>query len=259
MRVLTVPDCHVEPGQNLSRFDLLSYFIVDHRPDYIVFMGDFSSMSALSRWDMNKRAKMEGRRFQLDIASANTALDMSLAGLDRYNAHRRALKERQYRPELYFLMGNHEDWANQYMEMNPEMSGLLDVAENLLLEERGFSVVPYRGRLTIKGVTFCHAPQHEGNSLISGVNVPRKGLARHSGSLVHAHTHRWEMHHMRRLDDKELSMALSVGCFFEETPSYAKGAEPSWWAGLTLLNIYNHKEFDTEQWSMHRLKEAYGD
>ena len=60
---LVVPDAHVGPGQDLSRFDALSKLINDRFPSRIIFMGDFVTVEALSNWDLQKSGVMEGKRY----------------------------------------------------------------------------------------------------------------------------------------------------------------------------------------------------
>ena len=59
---LVIPDAHVEPDQDLIRFSKLGNFITEHRPDNIVFLGDFVSLDSLSAWDLGKSGQKEETR-----------------------------------------------------------------------------------------------------------------------------------------------------------------------------------------------------
>ncbi|MFW9929295.1 MAG: methylated-DNA--[protein]-cysteine S-methyltransferase, partial [Candidatus Thorarchaeota archaeon] len=84
-----------------------------------------------SAWDLNKRAKMEGRRYPLEIKAGNTALDlMETAFKSEFNRKRKS-KKKAYYPKIVYLMGNHEDRVRRYLEYNPELQGAFSIEEDL--------------------------------------------------------------------------------------------------------------------------------
>src|ERR1017187_4025055 len=71
---LVVPDAHVKPGEDLTRFSKLGNLITDKKPDHIVLMGDFVTLESLSAWDLGKAGKMEGKRYSEDCKAGIQAI-----------------------------------------------------------------------------------------------------------------------------------------------------------------------------------------
>ena len=156
--VLVLGDFHVTDNQNLSRFKVISRFIVEHSPEYIVLMGDFMTFQCLSAWDMDKRARMEGQRYELEIKAGNDALDLLFSELTALNKRRRSGKHKQYKPKLVYIMGNHEDRLTRYLDFDPTFKGWVGVEKDLKLKKRGFEVIPYRRYYYLDDVGFTHIP-----------------------------------------------------------------------------------------------------
>ena len=127
MNILCVGDAHVTNDQDLSRFHVLSRFIIKYKPDTIVLMGDFLTLNCLSAWDRNKRAKMEGRRYHKEIEAGNRALDYTFEDTAVFNRERRRSRKKLYQPTVVYLEGNHEDRLTRYLDNDPTFAGHVSV------------------------------------------------------------------------------------------------------------------------------------
>lgn len=253
MRVLLLPDAHVQPGQDLSRFARLGRLILDRRVDVVCQLGDFVSMESLSHWNEAKRLTMEGQRYRADVDAGNQALDLLLQPLLEHNQRQRRLKMAQYRPEWIWLLGNHEDWCAQYVEKNPQMAGFVDIARDLRLRERGMTVIPYRESHQIEGVIFSHSPINAAGKPCSGKHALLRSSELSHRSTVFGHTHRWEALNVMRHGAETISQFLSAGMFAAGVDAYAHGTPCNWWRGVTILEIWAPGRFDAEQVSLERL------
>ena len=256
-KILCVPDCHVEPDTNLNRFHLVGDYIVKEKPTHIILMGDFVSLSSLSHWDNDKKLTMEGRRYTKDIQAANVALDNIMAPyqsyVDKCNTYWKIGRDKVYRPTWIYLMGNHEQWFLRYVEQNPQMQGHVDIINDLALLRRGFQIVPYKRYIDVDDILFTHAPINAAGQPVGGKYALHRALELTAKSIVFAHTHRWEQAAIHRHAGGNLIQALTCGCFFDATPSYAEGSLHSYWKGLAVLRTYGKGNFDAEQISMSRL------
>lgn len=255
--VLVIGDSHVDDEQSLDRFDALGNLIVDRRPEYIVSIGDFISFHCFSGWDRPYRLKMEGRRREKEMVAGNLALDKLLGPMTKLNKRFKLSKKGQYKPELIYIEGNHEEWEQRYLDENPELVGTVDYKKDLGLEERGFIHIPYREYCMINGVGFTHVPMNKMNRPITGVRIMRTALDSHSMPVVFGHTHDLKIEGQHRLGSEHYQQALNVGCFFEHVDEYAQGSKTDYWRGVTLLHMYSPERFDIEMISMSRLKEMY--
>ena len=256
-KILLIGDSHVDDEQSLDRFDITSDFILDEKPDYIISIGDFLTLNCLSAWDKDKRKKMEGKRYYKEIAAGNDALDRLTAGIEKENERRRKNKEKQYKPELVFIMGNHCDRLDRYLERDPTFEGHVSIEKDLQLYERGFTVIPYREYYYINGIGFTHIP-HNKTSPISGADITRKAQMVTVSSVVFGHTHEQHLSHVHKEGMPHLQDTYCCGCFFDKKEDYVHGCMTSYWRGLSILHNWKQGRFDVESWSLGRLERKYG-
>jgi predicted phosphodiesterase len=261
---MLIPDSHVQ-SQNLSRFDALGKAILTEKPDYIIQMGDFLSLSSLSHWDMSKKLQMEGRRYRADIDAGKDAIRRMFAPLKEYQAKWQGQWklgfDKMYKPEIIWIEGNHERWLRKYVEQNPQLDGHMDVIEDLQLKTSlpisNLKIVPYKEYAEINGVLFTHAPIAANGQPTSGKYALARASDITSMSMVFGHTHRWEALNIHRHGSNELIQLLTCGCFFDAPDDYMEGCAHNYWKGITLLDIWDYGRFDTTQLSLDRLYRAF--
>lgn len=252
-----MPDSHVNREQDLTRFKKLGNLIVEEKPDIIISTGDFVSLDSISYWDSSKKLKLEGRRYSLDIESGNNALDLLEDPLNKLQYSQKKNKSKQYKPDKYFLKGNHELRLERYIEINPQMEGAINVEEDLRLYERGWNIIPYKHYLELNGILFTHVPVGANHTPISGKYGIHSALDLLSKSCVFGHFHRLETANKMRHGSTEIIQALTCGCFFEGTDDYAEGGCNSYWRGVILLDVFKPGRFDINTISMEKLYECY--
>lgn len=236
MRILCFADGHVEPDQDLSHFSKLGQFIVDERPDVVIDLGDFVSMSAVSHWDASKKLAMEGRRYQKDIEAGRTAIENLVQPLYRLQDRLVTQKKKIYNPRLIHMDGNHEAWVHKYVEQNPVLDGSMDLWKDLGITDH-FECLKYKSVLNIGGVNFMHAPLCGNDSPISGMHVASKALQRFSGHVVFGHYHRLEVENVTRIDSR-CTRAISVPMFSNTRPHYLSPSTPvNITTGFLMLDI----------------------
>lgn len=226
IKTLLFSDSHVEPDQDLTRFDALGELIIQERPDYIIDMGDSVSLSSISHWDMNKKLKMEGERYKADIDAGRESYDRLFRPLEKLQRTFRKQKSKIYRPQFDKMDGNHEGWVDRYLEQNPSMSGYINLSRDLGLTERGIIPYPYRERLFRHAINYMHAPLAGNDQPISGLHVPYKALGRFNNHIAFGHYHRFEVATTRRTDHDSPIRAISCPCFFDGQPHYLSPNAP---------------------------------
>lgn len=255
---LLVPDAHVSPDQDLSRFARAGQLIIERKPTRIILMGDFLTLESLSNWDLNRAGVMEGRRYQGDIAAGNMALDFMLTPLRLLQERQRRLKEKVYRPRIVYLYGNHEDRLLRYLDTRAELKEHLNLEEDLNLMDHGITdIIPYRQGIEFDGVNFTHAPMNAANQAVSGRYAIHRAAEMTAQSLVFAHTHRRENVNFYRHGADNITQVLMCGAFFEHTDAYAYGGLNSYWRGLCILTHWSKGRFDVEDISLERLRSLY--
>lgn len=261
-RVLVVGDAHVDEKQQangeLNRFTALGRKVAAEQPDVIITIGDFLSLNCLSNWDRNKRYKMEGLRYHLEVAAGNEALDKLQQPVIELNKRLRKSKQSLYQPRWIFVAGNHEDRLRRYLDTDPTFLGSVDIAKDLKLRERGFEYVQYMDVVDINGVSFTHIPISGMGKPITNPTVAQKALKLFAGSVVFGHTHTLDHCAEHRHGALHLNQALAVGCFFYHIDDYALGSKTDYWRGVVDLDIYGENRFDFSTTSLSSLMSKYG-
>lgn len=258
-KILVIGDCHVDDEQSLDRFDLLGKFIVKHKPTHIVFIGDFLTLNCLSAWDKDKRLKMEGKRYKAEIDAGNEALDRTFAPMLEYNKERRKRKEKQYKPKLIYIEGNHEDRLTRYLERDPTFLGWVDIANNLKLKQRGFEFISYREYCYIGGIGFTHIPFNKINP-ISGQDITRKASMVTVDSVVFGHCFSSDTELLTDDGWRSMSYFENGGCRPVATMNKdTKAIEFQSHSGFYKYNNYNKLiHFKNQQSLDHLVTEDHG-
>lgn len=202
--IIILPDIHLSDGQPHKDYEVVKRFIKQNRSDEIILLGDFMDVSSLSAWDISKRRKMEGRRYEKECEEANRELDFL----------------QKYTKKITFIEGNHEDRVERYIDFNPEMEGLIEVEKKLHLKERGIKYIPLNELYKVGNMYFTHGiyinQYHAMKHLIRlGCNV----------CYGHSHSTQTAMMNMRMLKPHQ---AYALGCLCGHSPDYMKGKPSNW-------------------------------
>jgi hypothetical protein len=153
---VVIPDTQAKPGVPTDHLNWIGQYIVDHlsgRPNVkILHLGDHADMPSLSSYDKGRKS-MEGRRVAADIDSANEAFEILNSALIESNLGKKA--DRQWWPERYILLGNHEDRITRATEADAQLDGLLSL-DSLNYEDLGWHVQPFLKPLFLDGVGYAH-------------------------------------------------------------------------------------------------------
>jgi hypothetical protein len=255
---LVIPDSHAKPNVSNNRFDLLGRLIVDLKPDVIINIGDMADMESLCMYDVGKKS-FEGRRYKKDIAAVIDAQEKMFYYLDEYNDKQRRLKQKQYKPELHFCLGNHEERINRVVELQPQLEETISI-KDLRYEEFGWTLHPFKSPVAIDGILYSHYfTSGIMGKAISSVHTAYTLLQKKHQSCTQGHSHLLDYCTLTTGEGKKLQ-GLSCGSFLEKDQfeSYA-GVESNqmWWRGLIVKHITTNG-YDLETISIERLEEIYG-
>ena len=255
MNILVIPDAHSSPDTDQRRFSWLGNFILEHDPDIVVDIGDHADMNSLSSYDRGKKS-FEGRRYTSDIQASVEALELTWGPLRKYNKKLKSGRKAQRRePRKIITLGNHEQRIIRATENSPELDGLLKISD-LRYEEYGYEVFPFKRPVCIEGTWFCHYyPSGVKGDSISGFNIASNMLAKNSVSSISGHSHLFDLAIRARPDGSKL-IGLNCGCYLEEA-TYEDATESLWWSGIVLLKDVHEGVFDTEMYSIERIRREY--
>jgi len=95
----------------------------------------------------------EGQRLINDISAGNLAFAKLCKPIEEYNQRRRASKDKQYLPEKYFLIGNHENRLARFVDDHPHLEGVIGPH---MMNMRDWTVVPFLKILKLDGIFYAH-------------------------------------------------------------------------------------------------------
>jgi len=143
-KVLVIPDTQVKPGVNTDHLEALGNYIAEKRPDTIIHLGDHFDLPSLSAY--NLEGQREGLRYQHDVKAGRDAM---------HRLTKPFSSTKGYRPEMLFLMGNHEDRIRRTVETTPSLKGFMS-NDDLCIAEYGWKVIPFNKVIKRGGVEFSH-------------------------------------------------------------------------------------------------------
>lgn len=244
-----IPDTQVSPEHNATdHLTAAGNYIVERKPDTIIHLGDHFDMHSLCSYDRGTK-RAEGARVNEDIEVGLMAMDALMEPINSYNRIRRRHKMKVYRPEMHFLLGNHEERIMRHVNANPELSGFLSY-DDLQLDTFGWKRHDFLELVTLDGVGYSHFMANP------NTGKPWGGMARTRLNNV---GFTFTMGHQQGKDlaEKHLAngqclRALIVGSYYQHDEDYKGPQGNPHWRGC----IYKHDVADGN-YSLMELPMSY--
>lgn len=213
--VIIIPDAHLT-DEAPKDYNAIKPFIKLFKPDKIILLGDFMDVSSLSAWDMDKKRKMEGRRFKNEIFRANLELNY----LEKYTK------------EIIYIEGNHEDRIERYLDKNPEMEGMIELSDQLRFKHRKLIWVKMNDFYKLGSMRFTHG-------MWTSKYHANKHLIEIGKNICYGHTHKTQTaFQCQALADP--IMAYGLGTLGDKKPDFMKN-RPSNWSNQFAIYYYCEK------------------
>jgi hypothetical protein len=253
LKILIIPDTQVKPGVSIEHLGWVGQYIVDKRPDIIVNQGDHFDMPSLSCYDKGK-ASMEGRRVKEDIVAGKAGMAKLLGPLRRLQKQQKNSKKKVYKPEMHFLIGNHEQRIERHVESNPELQGFLSY-KDLGLEQMGWKVHNFLDVLTIEDILFSHYfyIPNSGNAYGGTAHTKLKNIGK---SFVMGHQQGLDMA-MRTLADGSKQIGLVAGSCYMHDEKYKGPQANDHFRGIVMAHNVKDGNYDPCVISLDYLREKY--
>jgi predicted phosphodiesterase len=216
--IIAVPDIHAPFHDPLAVATCVEA-VRQLAPDHLVFLGD-----VVDSYDISDFPRDPGRkhRYKEELASANEVLDM----FDELGV-----------ADVRYCAGNHCDRLARFIAKRaPELYGLIDIAEELRIKERGWEWIKYGDVTTIGRFHFSH----EFGSC--GKYAAATALAGTRHCIVFGHTHRAQCEY-GGLADGERHVAWSSG-WLGDYESLAFSYKKKWQARREWTHGFTHVTLD---------------
>jgi predicted phosphodiesterase len=220
-KIIILPDVHLRPDYIPKPYQTVKKFIKDFKPSEIVILGDFMEVEALSSYDLSKRRKIEGKRYEKEVDTANKELDYL----------------QKYCNKITFLMGNHEYRTQRYLDDHPELEGMLEIPKRLHLKERGIKWLPMNKSYQIGKLHFIHGVYYNKYHA-------QKHLAEYGDNIVYGHTHRPQITYANQKFAKIPYGSFGLGCLGDTEPSYKKNSPTGHINQFAVVYVNNKGNFN---------------
>ena len=200
-------DAHHDPENDdfHPAYKVVREFMIDLRPDIVVIGGDWCAFDSLSNWNKSKPLIAEGKRYHDDIE----------VGYDELYF----LKNKMFETDFHFIIGNHEERGQWYVNKNPEMAKFVDVRKDLGLYDLCETITDFNDFIQIGELAYTHGwywNKYHAN----------KTMEEFVGNIIYGHVHHFQSTSKNKHFAKEEYIAQSIGCLTDRYPEW-KGNKPT--------------------------------
>jgi hypothetical protein len=246
LNICVIPDAQVRPGIDLSYLTHIGKYIAHKRPDVVINLGDFYDMPSLCSYDVHKKS-FEGRRYKDDIAAGNEGMRLLLKPMKDLNKELSRKKEKQYRPELIFTFGNHENRVNRAVDSDPKLDGTIGYEDFDLADWKTY---PFLEIVRLGGVEFCHYFV-TGTAGRPASTAAAQLRVRHR-SCIAGHQQGLQIHMEKGFT------SVICGSAYPDDLDYLGPQANRHWRGILQLHDVKDGEFDLAPIPLSYLKKRYG-
>lgn len=217
------------PVYHKPSINALFSFLDTNKVDGFVFGGDQLDLNEVSHHTKGKSIHRE-----------RGALKRNLNGLDKHILT--PIEKRLKRDcQKVWIMGNHERFLQDLIDEQPELDGMLDIAEFLRLEDRGWKVVPLGGHHKLGRLTVVHGEIINGH----GANVAKGGVEAWCSSIAFGHHHTNQVftkvgpaHEGRKWS------GTAIPCLTTTNPGYARNKANRAVNGFGIVEVRPNRDFN---------------
>lgn len=200
-----------KPLHNLRAINAVIEFLGDFKPDVIILGGDMLDCGSMSHWNERSKRNIEGLRLLHDAEELDREVIQPLNDIC---------------PNLTYILGNHEQWLDQFEDQHPGLDGMLRIPR--LLPNFHGKLVPQGGSVALGKLYFIH-----GDQLRGGEHVAKKAVETYGRNMRLGHFHTAQMYtKMTPIDVDDVKTGIAVPSLSVKGPAYGKGAPNRWSNGF---------------------------
>jgi hypothetical protein len=256
---IVIPDTQIKAGVRLDHLSWIGEYIVEHRPDKIICIGDFADMPSLSSYDKGKRG-FEGRRYTSDVASVHEGMDLLLGPLEELQNRQRRSRSKIYNPTKVMTLGNHENRINRAIENDAAILEGTISTEDLGYERAGWDVRQFLETVTLDGITYSHFFPRSGNGRVlqssRGAPTARTQGLREMRSCTSGHLQGLDFD-IHQLGNRRVYNIIAGSCYLHDE-DYLTPQGTQYWRGIIHKFDVHNGMYDPLFVSLEYLQRRYG-
>jgi hypothetical protein len=237
-RHFIVPDLQCRPGVPLDHIRWIAEAIVEYKPDTVVNIGDHWDMPSLSLHEGPGSLKMEGARYEDDVAVGNEAFATLCGPMEAEQARLVRRKQRHWTPRKLFLFGNHENRIHRAINAAPKFAGTIGEHH---LNTRDFERHPFLERVWQDGVLYSHYFQSSHSSHAIGGTIDNR-LNKIGASFVQGHEQGFRYGTRIQASGATWHGLVAGSCYLHDE-DYRGAQGQNHWRGVVVLNEVRDGDF----------------
>lgn len=228
--------CVHVPGHNKSLINGITNYLIDHKVQGLMLIGDFLDLNSLSGHDIGQFTALPDLTLGKEYEEGNKILDQLTNSL-------------KPSADKVYIYGNHEGRYNRYMADMQKSKATIESPEKALkLEEKGFHVYNnwQQDYITLGN----HLDLLHGQFF--NVHSAKKHIDVYRGSVMYAHTHRIQMYVEGSTGGFNIGWGGDVNSpLFNYMP---RGTKSQWQNGFALVTIDDKGDYYVQQVFHHNNK-----
>lgn len=215
-RYLVLPDPHV-PYHDRRVWDALLQYIEDHYWHGWICLGDLNDFDAVSHWNKANLRKVKPAGLKKQYDATNRWLDQIQSAV--------RVRNTDGPKDEVLIEGNHDYWIERYVDIHPELEGIIEVEPQLRLQERGIQWV--------RNWSDRRQKFHKGHAVFIhgrwvGVHHAKKHASKFKTNVFYGHLHDVQSHSEIAEGDDKTYVGHSLGCLCRYDAEYLQGDPTRW-------------------------------
>jgi predicted MPP superfamily phosphohydrolase len=200
---------------DMKAFNAAYQFLKDFKPDVLILGGDWLDCGMVSHHNHGKPGRVEGFRLEQD---GKDCREQTLVPLEK-------LKAKKY----VYIIGNHEDWLDDFHDERPMLEGLVELRDLLGLGPK-WQLISQGKSYSLGKLTFIHGDQIKG-----GEHCAKAAVTTYERNVRFGHHHTYQAFtKTSALDIKLGRTGIAVPCLCTKDPKYGEGKANRWQQGLNF-------------------------
>ena len=221
-KAIVIPDCQV-PYHDKKALSAVEKYMADNKWDYYINLGDFLDYFTISRYNVDKPGLLEGKSILSEVKEGEVILDR----------HVKILKKKNKNVKMYYLEGNHETRAYDFVLKFPHLKGIIEPENVLKFDDKGITYLrswSHNENLKIGNALFTHGRytnQYHAKKMVENFGT----------DIFYGHNHTLQSFSKTSLGSKESAIGQCLGCLcdYPKDVNYLKGSPTQWQQAVTTF------------------------
>jgi len=202
--------------------ELAMQYVIDTKPELIVYGGDLLDFSCISSWNKNRPLLIENQRY-------DEAIEMGRKEMGR-------LRKACPNSKIVFIEGNHEDRVARWVEAIPALEGKVNFIEDMKFADEGIEAIPFGGVYKHGHLAYLHGVYYN-------KYYARSTLEQMGDNCIFGHAHKMQIWTQRLHFDTEPHIAIGCPCLTDVDPAWKRGKPTNFLNGFAIIEYKNDSDF----------------